>query len=137
MCLHIKKLAAKIRCRDEKTTETRIGMEGLHIPAFHHCELCVTCIIIVLQWNAGMGNTDTLHPNSCFRYFTCKILTNFHLCCLLDVKDKAPLSFVDGMRAHKSLPQPLHLRATFVDQEQRTATIRFEQVRALHSYLHD
>ena len=79
-----------------------------------------------------MGNTDTLHPNSCFRYFfihTSKILTNFHLCCLLDVKDKAPLSFVDGMRAHKSLSQPLHLRATFVDQEQRTATIKFEQVR--------
>ena len=23
-----------------------------------------------VQWNAGMGNTDTLHPNSCFCSFS-------------------------------------------------------------------
>ena len=50
------------RCRDGKKTETRIGMEGI----------CITHSCIPLhsvQWNAGMGNTDTLHPNSCFCSF--------------------------------------------------------------------
>ena len=26
--------------------------------------------VISIQWNAGMGNTDTLHPNSCFCSFS-------------------------------------------------------------------
>ena len=53
-----------VRCRDGKRTETRIGMEVsvLPIPAFHHCE--------PLWCNARMGNTDTLHPNSCFCSFS-------------------------------------------------------------------
>ena len=70
------------RCRDGKTTETRIGMypisafhhcELVHnyllhmyavyrdtvpIPAFHNCELLHNYVLHV--WNAGMGNTDTL-----------------------------------------------------------------------------
>ena len=26
--------------------------------------------VYIVQWNAGMGNTDTLHPNSCFCSFS-------------------------------------------------------------------
>ena len=26
--------------------------------------------VLPIQWNAGMGNTDTLHPNSCFCSFS-------------------------------------------------------------------
>ena len=37
--------------------------------------------------------------------------------------------------AHHSLPQPLHLRVTFEDQEKRTASLRFEQVIELGSLL--
>ena len=42
----------------EKEQKQEFGwkVSVLPIPAFHHCELS-------LQWNAGMGNTDTLHPN--------------------------------------------------------------------------
>ena len=55
------------RCRDGKRTETRIGMEGICIT--HSCIPLYTVYMqhIMAQWrNAGMGNTDTLHPNSCF-----------------------------------------------------------------------
>ena len=39
-----------------------------------------------------------------------------------------PRSYYDGRRAHSSLPQPLHLRFTFVDQNRFTASLHFEQV---------
>ena len=32
-----------------------------------------------VQWNAGMGNTDTLHPNSCFCSFSIPTSENFLL----------------------------------------------------------
>ena len=54
-----------------KRTETGIGMEAsvLPIPAFHHCEpLCVACTQCTVE--CRMGNTDTLHPNSCFCSFS-------------------------------------------------------------------
>ena len=59
------------RCRDGKRTETRIGMEGICIthsciPPLSHYVLHVHSV----QWNAGMGNTDTLHPNSCLCSFS-------------------------------------------------------------------
>ena len=61
------------RCRDGKRTETRIGMEGICIT--HSCiPLHVHCVHATHNgsqwWNAGMGNTDTLHPNSCFCSFS-------------------------------------------------------------------
>ena len=43
----------------------------LPIPTFH-CILC-TCNTYIYNsqwWNAGMGNTDTLHPNCCFCSFS-------------------------------------------------------------------
>ena len=42
--------------------------------------------------------------------------------------DKEPDSWAERRRAHHSLPQPLHFRVTFEDQEKRTASLRFEQV---------
>ena len=66
------------RCRDGKRTETRIGMEGICIT--HSCIPLYTVYIYVHAthngsqwWNAGMGNTDTLHPNSCFSIPTSEI----------------------------------------------------------------
>ena len=59
------------RCRDGKRTETRIGMEGICIT--HSCIPLYTVYmqhIMAQCWNAGMGNTDTLHPNSCFCSFS-------------------------------------------------------------------
>ena len=62
------------RCRDGKRTETRIGMEGICIT-----HSCIPLYTVYMQhimahsgtwWNAGMGNTDTLHPNSCFCSFS-------------------------------------------------------------------
>ena len=54
----------------EKEQKQELGwrVSVLPIPAFHHCEPLCTYVLHVLsvQWNAGMGNTDTLHPNSCF-----------------------------------------------------------------------
>ena len=55
----------------EKEQKQELGwrVSVLPIPAFHHCEpLCVACT--QCKWNAGMGNTDTLHPNSCFCSFS-------------------------------------------------------------------
>ena len=53
---------------DGKRTETRIGMEGICIT-----HSCIPLYTVYMQthngsqwWNAGMSNTDTLHPNSCF-----------------------------------------------------------------------
>ena len=69
------------RCRDGKRTETRIGMEGICIT--HSCIPPLHCNYVLqvhnIQWNAGMGNTDTLHPNSCFpslhlKYFRIRFL---------------------------------------------------------------
>ena len=56
----------------EKEQKQELGwrVSVLPIPAFHHCDpLCVACTQCT-QWNAGMGNTDTLHPNSCFCSFS-------------------------------------------------------------------
>ena len=57
----------------EKEQKQELGwrVSVLPIPAFHHCE--------PLQWNAGMGNTDTLHPNLLFpslhlKYFRIEFL---------------------------------------------------------------
>ena len=47
--------------------------------------------------------------------------------------DKPPSSNQDRCRAHISLPQPLHLKATFVDHNKATASFRFEQVQLLLS----
>ena len=46
----------------EKEQKQEMGwrVSVLPIPAFHHS----------VQWNAGMGNTDTLHPISCFCSFS-------------------------------------------------------------------
>ena len=73
MCMRIKTsnknfILKYFRCRDGKRTETRIGMEGI----------CITHSLYTVYmqhngsqwWNAGMGNTDTLHPNSCFCSFS-------------------------------------------------------------------
>ena len=62
-----------LRCRDGKRTETRIGMEGICIT--HSCIPLYTVYMHATHngsqwWNAGMGNTDTLHPNSCFCSFS-------------------------------------------------------------------
>ena len=60
-----------LRCRDGKRTETRIGMEGICIT-----HSCIPLYTVYMQhngsqwWNAGMGNTDTLHPNSYFSSFS-------------------------------------------------------------------
>ena len=59
------------RCRDG---ELGWRVSVLPIPAFH-----VTLHVPSTQWNAGMGNTDALHPNSCFYCFsipTSKIVWN-------------------------------------------------------------
>ena len=48
----------------EKEQKQELGwrVSVLPIPAFH----CILCTCNNSQWwNAGMGNTDTLHPNSC------------------------------------------------------------------------
>ena len=68
------------RCRDGKRTETRIGMEGICIThsTVGHYVLHVHSV----QWNAGMGNTDTLlpilvsvlFPSLHLKYFRLKIL---------------------------------------------------------------
>ena len=58
----------------EKEQKQELGwrVSVLPIPAFHHCEPYVLHVHSV-QWNAGMGNTDTLHPNSCFCSSTSEI----------------------------------------------------------------
>ena len=43
-----------------------------------------------------------------------------------------PSSGPSARRAHKSLPQPLHLKAVFTDQKDRKASIRFEFVSHIH-----
>ena len=55
-----------LRCRDGKKTETRIWY--LYYPFLHSTTVRYNYVLQVhsIQWNAGMGNTDTLHPNSCF-----------------------------------------------------------------------
>ena len=45
--------------------------------AFHHCEF----MCYIYSWNAGMGNTDTLHPNSCFCYFSIPTSKEKIFCC--------------------------------------------------------
>ena len=44
----------------------------LYYPFLHstvYCVLATHNYNISQWWNAGMGNTDTLHPNSCFCFF--------------------------------------------------------------------
>lgn len=41
--------------------------------------------------------------------------------------DKSPATHAARSRAHPSLPQPLHLRVTFVDHKMRTSSVEFEQ----------
>ena len=47
---------------------------------------------------------------------------------LCDTTGNPPSSNYAGRRAHSSLPQPLHLRFTFVDQNENKASLHFEQV---------
>ena len=52
----------------EKEKKQELGWRVSVLP-IHHCEpLCVACTQCTV--NAGMGNTDTLHPNSCFCSFS-------------------------------------------------------------------
>ena len=55
----------------EKEQKQELGwrVSVLPIPAFHTVSHYVLHVHSV-QWNAGMGNTDTLHPNSCFCSFS-------------------------------------------------------------------
>ena len=54
----------------EKEQKQELGwrVSVLPNPAFHHCDYLLQ--VHSIQWNAGMGNTDTLHPNSCFCSFS-------------------------------------------------------------------
>ena len=56
----------------EKEQKQELGwrVSVLPIPAFHHCVSHYVLHVHSVQWNAGMGNTDTLHPNSCFCSFS-------------------------------------------------------------------
>ena len=60
------------RCRDGKRAETRIGMEGICIT--HSCiPLYTVYMQHIMALSGGMqewGNTDTLHPHSCFCSFS-------------------------------------------------------------------
>ena len=42
--------------------------------------------------------------------------------------DNPPNNYHDARKAHPSLPQPLHLRVTFVDHDNMTTSLRLEQV---------
>ena len=57
-----------------------------------------------------------------------------HHSLLVPPTDKAPATHSAGYRAHPSLPQPLHLRATFVDHKTRTSAVEFEQVITFNNY---
>ena len=56
----------------EKEQKQELGWRvSVFIPAFHHCEpLCAACTQCTVECRIGMGNTDTLHPNSCFCSFS-------------------------------------------------------------------
>ena len=70
VCAHAhKKLVLTKNFRDGKRTETR-RVSVLSIPAFNHCVSHYVLHVHCVQWNAGMGNTDTLHPISCFCSFS-------------------------------------------------------------------
>ena len=62
----------------EKEQKQELGWRAsvLPIPAFHYCELLYALQVHSIQWNAGMGNTDTLHLNSCFSYPTSFFVTS-------------------------------------------------------------
>ena len=47
-----------------------------------------------VQWNAGMGNTDTLHPNSCFCSFSIPTSEIFRIKFLLLVNYSKPINIV-------------------------------------------
>ena len=57
-------------CRTSRTVYAALGRylcyPFLHSTTVSHYVLRVHSV----QWNAGMGNTDTLHPNSCFCSFS-------------------------------------------------------------------
>ena len=86
-----------LKCRDGKRTETRIWMEGTCIT--HSCIPPLNYVLQVhsIQWNAGMGNTDILHPNSCFCSFSIPTSTikNFVTCFY-------------GMHAHETTPTSIY-----------------------------
>ncbi|KAL5509484.1 hypothetical protein EMCRGX_G004871 [Ephydatia muelleri] len=86
------------------------------------------------EYRSHEGQWIRCHATSIGQY---RDISNFSLdpasTISLDVKlairfgDKAPATHALGYRAHPSLPQPLHLRATFVDHKTRTSSVEFEQ----------
>ena len=55
-----------------------------------------------------------------------RVLINFDNGLFSPTIDDPPRGY-EACRAHHSLPKPLHLRATFVDQRSGTASLEFEQ----------
>ena len=68
-----KKFILDVGMEKEQKQELGWRVSVLPIPAFHHCTVRYYNYVLQvhsIQWNAGMGNTDTLHPNSCFCSFS-------------------------------------------------------------------
>ena len=92
---------------NQQTVKVRVSV--LPIPAFHHCEpLSVACT--QYQWNAGMGNTDTLHPNSCFCSFSIptsknKIFVTSLYCFYAHAHETTPTSVYKLSHTHISVEE--------------------------------
>ena len=65
-----KKFILDVGMEKEQKQELGWRVSVLPIPAFHHCEILYALQVHCIQRNAGMGNTDTLHPNSRFCSFS-------------------------------------------------------------------
>ena len=74
-------------------------LPGLPDQLRRHWGICITHSCIPLYMNAGMGNTDTLHPNSCFCSFSIPTSKIFRIKFLLLViiRDRGSNLYV-GMR---------------------------------------
>ena len=68
----------------EKEQKQELGwrVSVLPIPAFHQRYYNYVLQVHSIQWNAGMGNTDTLHPNSCFCSFSIPTSRGLLLVCI-------------------------------------------------------
>ena len=83
-----KKIYIDVHVGMEKEQKQELGwrVSVLPIPAFHHCTVRYYNYVLQvhsIQWSAGMGNTDTLHPNSCFCSSSCTCVCVYvHACTL-------------------------------------------------------
>ena len=87
-----------LECRDGKRTKQNWDGGYLYNPFLHSTTVSQYVLHVhSVQLNAGMGNTDTLHPNSCFCSFPSLHLKDCRINFFVTSKNKIAIAYAQQL----------------------------------------